>query len=33
LFGDDGDEVMGVNSYPDLIAAEKIMRLRMSKNP
>lgn len=31
LFGDDADEVMGVNSYPDLLAAEKIMRLRMSK--
>ncbi|MDF1592792.1 MAG: NTP transferase domain-containing protein [Desulfobacterales bacterium] len=31
LFGDDGDEVMGVNSYPDLLAAEKIMRLRVSK--
>jgi len=31
LFGYDGDEVMGVNSYPDLLAAEKIMHLRMSK--
>jgi len=31
LFGDDGDEVMGVNSCTDLLAAEKIMRLRMSK--
>ena len=31
LFGDDGDEVMGVNSYSDLLAAEKIMRLRTSK--
>jgi len=31
LFGDDGDEVRGVNSYPDLLAVEKIMRLRMPK--
>jgi UDP-N-acetylglucosamine diphosphorylase/glucosamine-1-phosphate N-acetyltransferase len=31
LFSDDGDEVMWVNSYADLLAAEKIMRLRMSK--
>lgn len=31
LFGDDGGEVMGVNSYPDLLAAEKIMRLQVSK--
>jgi len=31
LSGDDSDEVMGINSYPDLLAAEKIMRLRMSK--
>lgn len=32
LFGDDGDEVMGINSCTDLLAAEKIMRLRKSKN-
>jgi len=31
LFGDDGDEVMGINSYSDLLSAEKIMHLRMSK--
>ncbi|MEW6673454.1 MAG: NTP transferase domain-containing protein [Thermodesulfobacteriota bacterium] len=31
MFSDDGDEVMGVNSYPDLLAVEKIMRLRKPK--
>jgi UDP-N-acetylglucosamine diphosphorylase/glucosamine-1-phosphate N-acetyltransferase len=31
LFGDDGDEVMGVNSHTDLLVAEKIMRLQVSK--
>jgi len=31
LSGDDGEEVMGINSYPDLLAAERVMRLRMSK--
>jgi UDP-N-acetylglucosamine diphosphorylase/glucosamine-1-phosphate N-acetyltransferase len=32
LFGDDSDEVMGVNSYLDLLAVEKIMRRRIPKN-
>jgi len=31
LFSDDGDEVKGINSYRDLLAVEKIMRLRTPK--
>jgi len=32
LFSEDSDEVMGVNSHPDLLAVEKIMRRRTPKN-
>lgn len=31
LFGDDSDEVLGINSHTDLVALEEIIRRRMSK--